>query len=368
MIDRSSLAALVLLLAEDRTRRPDGVLGRVASRATGAVVDIVDPDAVIERVDVEAVLERIDVNALLDRVDIDRLLARTDVNALLDRVDIDRLLARIDVNELLDEVDVDRLLSRVDIDALVARVDVKEVADRAGIPDIVRESTGELAGSAVDVFRRQLVALDTIVGGGAYRLFGRDPATRPSSPPGLEAPVGLGRKGRGQVTGHYAGPLSRLGAFLIDVAIVWFGFVLTAAGISFIVDFITRDEGTPDLGLGPVGLALLGLGAFAYLWLSLAIAGRTAGMGLVGIRVVDRQGPPLNGRQALIRTLVFPFSFLILGLGFIGIFTSPERRTLHDAAAGSVVVYDWGDRPAEMPAPLTQWVTRHREEQDFGTE
>jgi hypothetical protein len=36
-----------------------------------------------------------------------------------------------------------------------------------------------------------------------------------------------------------------------------------------------------------------------------------------------------------------------------------ERRALHDVLAGSAVVYDWGDRPAEMPAPITRWFARH---------
>jgi uncharacterized RDD family membrane protein YckC len=171
-----------------------------------------------------------------------------------------------------------------------------------------------------------------------------------------------GRKGRGLVTGHYAGPVSRLGAFLIDVAIVWFSFVLTIAGITFIVDVFSRGDTTRATKLGPIGLGLLAVWAFLYLWASLTIAGRTPGMGIVGIRVVNRQGGPLSPRQALIRTLVFPFSFLIFGLGFLGIFISPERRTMHDAAAGSVVVYDWGDRTAEMPSPLTRWVSRRAEE------
>jgi uncharacterized RDD family membrane protein YckC len=358
--------ALIALLALATKAAPehgsDGVLGRVASRATAAVVDIVDPDAIIERVDVEALLARIDVDVLIDRVDLDAVLARLDINDVLDRVDIGRLLDRIDINSLLDEVDIDRLMASVDVDAIVARVDVKEVAERAGIPDIVRESTGELAGSAVDVLRRQIVAIDMIASNAAYRVTRRDPATRPLSPPSLEVEADTGRKGRGLVTGHYAGPVSRLGAFLIDVAIVWFSFVLTIAGITFIVDVFSRGDTTRATKLGPIGLGLLAVWAFLYLWASLTIAGRTPGMGIVGIRVVNRQGGPLSPRQALIRTLVFPFSFLIFGLGFLGIFISPERRTMHDAAAGSVVVYDWGDRTAEMPAPLTRWVSRRAEE------
>jgi hypothetical protein len=60
--------------------------------------------------------------------------------------------------------------------------------ERAGIPDIVRESTGELAGSLMDVFRRQLVALDAITGRFIYRLTTRDPASRPRAPASLQGP------------------------------------------------------------------------------------------------------------------------------------------------------------------------------------
>ena len=96
--------------------------------------------------------------------------------------------------------------------------------------------------------------------------------------------------------------------------------------------------------------------------IGLALAGRTVGMAIIGLMVLTRDGATITGRQALVRALVFPFSFVIFGLGFLGIITSPERRAMHDGAAGTVVVYDWGDRPAEMPAPLTSWVNRHMEE------
>jgi uncharacterized RDD family membrane protein YckC len=356
--DLKLLLLLTLLMeGRDGKDRADGVFSRVASLATGVVVDAVDPDVIIDRVDVNAIVERVDVDALIDRVDIDAMLDRIDVDALLTRVDVNQLLERVDVNALIDRVDVDRLMSRVDIDAIIDQVDVKEIADRAGIPEIVRESTGELAGSAMDVFRRQIVAVDQIVGGTLYRLIRRDPKQRPAAPPDLEAGEGVGHRGRGQVSGHYAGPISRLLAFAVDALFVWLVFVMIAAGISFVAGlFVTIDS---SAGYGIMGLLVLVTWAFIYMWLSLAVAGRTFGMALIGLRVVNRQGEPLTGRQALIRTLVFPFSFLFFGIGFIGIFTSPERRTLHDSAAGSVMVYDWGDRPAEMPAPLTKWVARH---------
>ena len=35
-----------------------------------------------------------------------------------------------------------------------------------------------------------------------------------------------------------------------------------------------------------------------------------------------------------------------------------RRRALHDFAAKSAVVYDWGDRPAELSTPLSNWLQR----------
>lgn len=318
----------------------DGLVARFARRATGAMADVVEPDAF---------LDKVDVNALLDRVDPD---------ALLDRVDVNRLLDRVDVNELMDRVDVNRLLDRVDIDAFMDRVDVEDLVVRAGIPDIVRDSTGALAGSALDVFRRQLVALDTIVGRTAYRLRGRDPDARPDAPEALETVddgTGVDEGGRGQITGHYAGPVTRALAFAADVAIVWIGFLLIGFGLAFVVELFSSVDvrsGVQSI----VALLVLVTWSFTYHVVSYAVAGKTAGMSVLGLRVLNREGNGLTGRQALVRTVTLPMSVAFFGLGCLGILFGAERRGFHDAAAGSIVVYDWGDRPAEMPAPITAWI------------
>ena len=356
MRDRDYALLLLLLAAtavgEGDEERPNGIMSRMAARATGAVVDIVDPDAVLDKVDVNHVLDRVDVNQLLDRVD---------VNELLDRVDVNELLDRVDVNQLLDRVDVDRLMDRVDVDAIVDRVDVEDIVNRAGISDIVREGTGALAGSAIDVGRRQLVALDQIVGATIYRVTGRDPRARPTAPATLDRGTEIDETGRGQVTGDYAGPVSRLLAFAADAIIIWAAFALAAVGVAYVAQLFTAVEPTGSATQSLFGLLLLLSWGFLYFWASLALAGRTFGMALVGISVVARDGQPLTARAATRRTLVFPFSFVFF-LGFLGILFSPERRALHDAAGGTAVVYDWGDRPAEMPAPITRWVAQHSED------
>ena len=65
----------------------------------------------------------------------------------------------------------------------------------------------------------------------------------------------------------------------------------------------------------------------------------------------------------MLRTLAFPLSFLLFGLGFTGILFQRDRRALHDMIAGTAVVYSWEaraarlrflDRPSPGPAPLNR--------------
>ncbi len=337
-------------MTNDTGPNSGSLFSKVFSRATGVVVDAVDPDTIIDQVDVNALMDRVDVNALLDRVDPQVILDNVDVNALMDRVDVDALLDRVDVNALMD---------RVDVDALLDRVDVKDLTDRAGIPDIVRESTGALAGSAMDVVRRQIVAVDQIVERTIYRLLRRDPSVRPTAPPALEATMGVDADGRGQLTGHYAGPVSRILGVVLDSVIASFAFLFMVFGVSFVLNYLFSIQLGTEWEGALLGLFLAGLWTFLYHWVGIALAGRTIGMGVIGVSVVARDGTPISARRAAVRQLVYPISFMFFGLGFLGMFISPERRTLHDAAGGSVVVYYWGDRPAEMPAPITKWLDQH---------
>ena len=84
---------------------------------------------------------------------------------------------------------------------------------------------------------------------------------------------------------------------------------------------------------------------FAYSW---AAGGRTAGMALFGVRVVRDDGADASGRQAVVRTLALPLSFLFLALGFVGILLGDRRRALHDVIAGTAVIYSWDARAARL--------------------
>ena len=84
---------------------------------------------------------------------------------------------------------------------------------------------------------------------------------------------------------------------------------------------------------------------FAYQW---SLSGKTIGMAVLGIRVVRTGGEPVAGSQAVVRTLALPLSFLLFGLGFIGILLNRDRHALHDRLAGTVVVYSWDARAARL--------------------
>jgi uncharacterized RDD family membrane protein YckC len=46
--------------------------------------------------------------------------------------------------------------------------------------------------------------------------------------------------------------------------------------------------------------------------------------------------------------VVFPLSFLLCGLGFLGILVQREHRALHDLIAGTAVVDAWDARAARL--------------------
>ncbi len=389
-------------MGERNQRR--GVLQRpfdaIASAVVPVVADAVDPDDLVDRVDVNALIDRIDLNALVLRLDVDALLDRLDLDALLDRIDLDRLIGRIDVDTIVDRVDVDRIVARVDLDAIVDRVDVERVAARVDldaaaeridvnrvaarvdldaaaeridvdrivarvdvdaiaasldIDAIVAQSTKGVVGRFTDLLRRQVVGVDEISMRTTNRLLRRDYASLPAGPPLADGDEAVDDD-RTTMSGRYAGPVSRIGALGLDVFVISSTFTLLLAGIGYLIDLLFSASTEPNgTWVPPLLLLLYG---FMYFWLSQALTGRTISQALVGIKVIHGDGQPLSPGAAAIRTIVLPFSFVLFGVGALMALVDRRRRALHDIAARSAVVYDWGDRPAALPAPLTRFLDR----------
>ncbi|HET9077627.1 MAG TPA: RDD family protein [Acidimicrobiales bacterium] len=293
-----------------------------------------DPIRRIMDVVVPRAVDSIDLDEVIGEIDLDRLLSRVDVNALLDRVDVDALLERVDVNALLD---------RVDVEHLMARVNIQDILARAQVDAMVRATAGGLGNRLLDLVRRQLVGIDIVLSRLVDRLLHR----RVAEPVSQE----------GTVTGQIAGGASRLAAFVLDLLIESAMYTSTVAVVFYLASLFTGRDVKPSGGSALWQILVFGAMAGVYQWTALVIAGRTVGRAVAGVRVSSPDGSPLTVVAATRRVLVYPFSF-VLGLGLVGIVTGRRHRALHDMAAPSLVFYDWGDRQARMPAPITQFFIR----------
>jgi uncharacterized RDD family membrane protein YckC len=299
------------------TEPVDSVAQAVARRATELVVDALD---------VNALLGQVDVNKLIDQVDLDKLLDRVDVNRVLDRVDMARVISR---------VDMDAVLSRVDVNAIADRVDVGALLDKTELSALLTRSSSTVFSEGVDLLRSQAVGLDNFIARWAGRALGRG-TRRPAAP---AAPAGL--------RGHYAGFVSRFAGYAIDLGVISGLFGLALAAISFAASLITTHTVSWDKSGLLVAIAY-GCWSFAYFGYAWAASGKTFGMAVLGIQVVSRDGQLAAPRHGIVRALAFPLSFLLLGLGFVGILTGRERRALHDVIAGTAVVYTWDARAQQL--------------------
>jgi len=77
------------------------------------------------------------------------------------------------------------------------------------------------------------------------------------------------------------------------------------------------------------------------------------------LKVVSQDGSPLTARQGLVRVITYPLSFIVFGIGLLGIAFGAKRLAWHDKFAGTCEVFEWGDRSdTAISAPLTRWLEK----------
>jgi uncharacterized RDD family membrane protein YckC len=152
--------------------------------------------------------------------------------------------------------------------------------------------------------------------------------------------LGLSRQG------HYAGVASRGVAFAADLGALWLLYTLGVILVAAFWQLITGK--TFNLGkhqaIEVVVLLVWWFLYFSYQW---ALGGRTIGMALLGLQVVQKDGRPITGREAMLRALLLYFSFLFSVVAALFIVFQRERRTIHDLIARTAVVYAWDARAAK---------------------
>lgn len=163
------------------------------------------------------------------------------------------------------------------------------------------------------------------------------------------SPGGSPRTAPPEATIYVAGFWRRAGAGLIDLAIV----LPVAALLTWIVGRVVglrlppSRHGGPDYWLDTAlagdpalwgGLALAATIGCLYLFVLQVVEGRTFGMRVLELRVVDVFGARPSAGRAALRALGYVVSAGTLGLGFAWIGFDREKRGLHDWLAGTYVV------------------------------
>ncbi len=243
---------------------------------------------------------------------LDRLVGIMPVDAVIRQVDVDEVLERIDVNALIGRIDLDHVLDRIDVDRLVERIDMDRLVERLDLEAVVGRSVRAVSHGTLGVIRDR--------GRQGDRWLERV----------------VDRVRRGTSTWRHTGALTRLAAYAVDLVLGTVLLAVVTTSIAVGVALVTGDQVEVDVA-AEVGVTGSAVFAFLYFFVSWAVASKTPGQALLGMRVERDDGSTIGVRHAAIRALVFPFSF-ILGLGLIGVVFGRNHRALHDVAAGTVVV------------------------------
>jgi len=140
--------------------------------------------------------------------------------------------------------------------------------------------------------------------------------------------------------GEHAGVVSRAAAFMIDavlIVLVSLGLAACAAVIHAV--FSGSFTGTAKFLRPATALAVVPLLFGLYCVAGWALAGRTLGKALFGLRVVDRRGGHPSLGRSLLRLIGYLVS-AIFWLGFAWIAVDRRHEGFHDKIARTNVVYD----------------------------
>jgi uncharacterized RDD family membrane protein YckC len=194
--------------------------------------------------------------------------------------------------------------------------------------------------------------------------------------------------------GHYAGFVTRLMAFVIDILVVtlsisliwavlallirFFSVPLFALGFSLLVgvfslisslfnvegealatNIIEAGDTLRLLALFFTGFGFTFFTSLVYNIFFWMLAGKTLGKAVMGIRVIGPRGARVTFWCALRRSVGYWISALPFFLGFLWVLITEERTGWHDKLAGTRVIYDYEARyNAAMVGRLTRLATK----------
>jgi uncharacterized RDD family membrane protein YckC len=135
-----------------------------------------------------------------------------------------------------------------------------------------------------------------------------------------------------------AGFVSRSLAMAIDLGVV-ISLIGAASLFAAAVELILPKWTWLAAAVPAFVAAVTSLIPLTYFAVAGAIAGRTAGKAVMGLRVVGLDGRRLPPARSVVRALAYLVSALPLFAGFLWVLVDGERRAWHDHIARSRVIY-----------------------------
>jgi uncharacterized RDD family membrane protein YckC len=161
--------------------------------------------------------------------------------------------------------------------------------------------------------------------------------------------------------GYYAGVISRLLAFIIDILIVNIVLLFIGWLVSTSLGFI---QNLSSLGIDVMSLnyftkiitiisdpffisAFVLIIIYIYFIFFVIFSGHTPGKAILGLRIVTTEGKKISFTRSTIRFLAYIPTLLSFGIGFFWLILDDQRQTWHDTLSGTFVVYTWEAQPDE---------------------
>lgn len=152
--------------------------------------------------------------------------------------------------------------------------------------------------------------------------------------------------------GYYAGFISRLLAYSVDIIIIvvvliFAGWMLNTVSTIFQFGFLESIATIFQIWITSAIVILFSAGYYIFFW---TLVGRTPGKLLLGLRVISHNGRPITFWQAVRRYIGYFISAFGLYIGYLWVLFDNRRQGWHDKLAGTYVVYEWEARPGTFVA------------------
>ncbi len=155
--------------------------------------------------------------------------------------------------------------------------------------------------------------------------------------------------------GYYAGFVSRLLAFVIDVVMVTLIVLIFNSAVAIVLGFFNIDVAAlvqSDNSFTTIAALIFVFGNMLvvmsvwvfYFIVAWTLVGQTIGKRILGLRVVSVDGNLITFKQAVFRYAGYWLSAMPLFLGFLWVLVDDERRSWHDKIARTCVIYSWDAR------------------------